>query len=241
VGGFSFWYNSIMATSVYQTKIIHTIDMKPIEISPLKIKFLRKFMDIYPDIVKLRDDEEIIGLLCRCTLIAMEQYSPNTFSSIEDIEDSFDLDTIKDIISYASGSDEKEDEKDKNEKNDGAAWDKLDLVSLEAEVFTLGIWKNFEELENSLSISELITLLTTKREKDYQDKKFLAAIQGVDLDKQSGQSRGQKEWEDLKARVFSKGQAKDSNDVLALQGINAQQAGFGIGMGLDYEDLRQTK
>jgi len=230
-----------MATSIYQTKVIHTIDMKPIEISPLKIKFLRKFMDIYPDIIKLKDNEEIIALLCKCMLIVMEQYSPNTFFSIEDIEDNFDLDTIKTIISYSSGSEEREDQENENEKNDGTAWDKLDLISLEAEVFTLGIWKNFEELENSLSILELITLLTTKREKDYQDKKFLAAIQGVDLDKQSGQSKGQKEWEDMKARVFSKGKATDSNDVLSLQGINAQQAGFGIGMGLDYEDLRQTK
>ena len=49
----------------------------------------------------------------------------------------------------------------------------------------------------------------------------------------------QNEWENLKARVFSKGKAKDANDVLALQGENAKMAGFGIGMGLDYEDLTQ--
>ena len=61
----------------------------------------------------------------------------------------------------------------------------------------------------------------------------MAAIQGVDLDKQSGSERGQKEWEDMKARVFSKGKAKDGNDILALQGQNARSAGFGIGMGLD--------
>jgi hypothetical protein len=41
----------------------------------------------------------------------------------------------------------------------------------------------------------------------------------------------------MKARVFSGGKAKDGNDVLALQGVNAQKAGFGIGMGLGYEDL----
>ena len=66
----------------------------------------------------------------------------------------------------------------------------------------------------------------------------MAAIQGVDLDKQSGSERGQKEWEDMKARVFSGGKATDSNDVLALQGVTAQKAGFGIGMGLDYGDER---
>ena len=45
----------------------------------------------------------------------------------------------------------------------------------------------------------------------------------------------------MKARVFSKGKTADGNDILALQGPNAQKAGFGIGMGLDYEDLtKQT-
>jgi hypothetical protein len=41
----------------------------------------------------------------------------------------------------------------------------------------------------------------------------------------------------MKAKVFSGGKASNANDVLALQGVNAQKAGFGIGMGLGYEDL----
>jgi hypothetical protein len=41
----------------------------------------------------------------------------------------------------------------------------------------------------------------------------------------------------MKARVFSGGQAADSKDIVALQGVNAQKAGFGIGMGLDYEKI----
>ena len=102
----------------------------------------------------------------------------------------------------------------------------------------LGIWKDYHELEASLSMPELMATIEVSRELNYTEKKFLAAIQGVDLDKSSGQSRGQKEWEDMKARVFSKGKATDSNDVLALQGQNARSAGFGIGMGLDYDDLR---
>ena len=84
---------------------------------------------------------------------------------------------------------------------------------------------------------ELIATLSSRRDLDYQEKKFLAAIQGVDLDAQSGESRGQKEWEDLKARVFSGGTAKDSNDITSLQGINASQAGFGIGAGLSYDNV----
>jgi hypothetical protein len=84
---------------------------------------------------------------------------------------------------------------------------------------------------------ELMVTLSSKRELDYEEKKFLAAIQGVDLESSSGSDKGQKEWEDMKARVFSQGATSDSNDVLALQGQNAQKAGFGINMGLDYENL----
>jgi hypothetical protein len=59
-------------------------------------------------------------------------------------------------------------------------------------------------------------------------------MQGVDLDKQSGK---QNAWEEMKARVFSGGSTANANDVVALQGSNAQKAGFGIGMGLSYEKL----
>jgi len=85
---------------------------------------------------------------------------------------------------------------------------------------------------------ELTAILTAKREDDYQEKKFFAAIQGVDLDGESGKDRGQKEWEDMKSRVFSGGISKDSSDVTSLQGFNAQKAGFGIGDGLEYSSVK---
>jgi hypothetical protein len=85
---------------------------------------------------------------------------------------------------------------------------------------------------------ELMATLEVSRELDYSERKFLAAIQGVDLDKETGSDKGQQEWENMKARVFSKGATSDSNDVLALQGVNAEKLGFGIGFGLDYEDGR---
>jgi hypothetical protein len=84
---------------------------------------------------------------------------------------------------------------------------------------------------------ELTHTLIAKREIEHQERKFLAAMQGVDLDGESESGRGQKEWEDLKARVFSRGQTSDSNDVLSLQGSTAAKAGIGIGMGLDYASI----
>ena len=110
----------------------------------------------------------------------------------------------------------------------------------------LGIWKNYEELEDSVSLPELSSILVAQYDKDQLDRKFYAALEGVDLDKesggsQSGEAKGQKEWEDLKARVFSGGAVKDSNDVASLQGVTAQQAGFGIGMGIDYQVIKDPK
>lgn len=96
-------------------------------------------------------------------------------------------------------------------------------------------------MEDNLSMPELTSILVAKREQEYDEKKFLAAMQGVDLDGSNktpdGKERGQKEWEDLKARVFSRGATKDSNDVLSLQGSTAAKAGIGIGMGLDYASV----
>jgi opacity protein-like surface antigen len=67
----------------------------------------------------------------------------------------------------------------------------------------------------------------------------LAALQGVDLEKE--QRKSANAWEDLKARVFSGGKAQSSDDIVSLTGINAQKAGFGIGAGLEYNDLRDLE
>lgn len=81
---------------------------------------------------------------------------------------------------------------------------------------------------------ELVATLEAKQKSDYEDKKFLAAMQGVDLDKNSSQKNGST-WEEIKARAFSKGKTSDPNDILSLSGNAAIKAGFGIGNGLDYE------
>lgn len=99
----------------------------------------------------------------------------------------------------------------------------------------LGIWKDYQELEDNLSMEELTAILKASRDKTHSDRKFAAALKGVDLDANSEDGKGQQEWENMKARVASRGQTSDGNDVMALQGMNAQKAGFGIGMGLSAE------
>jgi hypothetical protein len=238
-----------MATTVYSTQIVETVDGIQIEMSPLKIKYLREFMDAFNNMKTAQTENDSINIITECVRITMKQYYPSLSMSTDNIEDNFDLPTVYSIADFAAGIKVREDSvdsvKEQAEKSlkskadkEGVTWQSLDLAKLESEIFLLGIYKDYDELEKSLSMPELMSTLEVIRDLDYQEKKFLAAMQGVDLDKESGKDRGQKEWEDMKARVFSGGQTEDSNDVLSLQGPKAKQLGFGIGLGLDYEDDR---
>jgi hypothetical protein len=223
-----------MATRVYDKKQFSLVDGTVISASPLKIKYLREFLDEFETIKKATTDDESISVLVNCALISMKQYAPH-IKTVDELEDNLDLPTIYEVIDIAAGikiNEKSEDTVKSQAVDSGASWETLDLAKLEAEAFLIGIWKDYEELEQSLSMAELTATIKIKRELDYSDKKFAAAMQGVDLDKNSG---NQNAWEDMKARVFSKGTATDGNDILALQGKNAEMAGFGIGMGLDYE------
>jgi len=229
-----------MATTIYKSKVVYLFDGTELEVIPLKIKYLREFMLVFDDIKNTKNDDEAVQVLVRCVRVCMKQYYPKISNSIEEVEDNVDMPTIYDILDVAAGIriNKKSEEPVKDQAIDsGETWEDLDLAKLESEVFLLGIWKDYQELESSLSMPELMATLEVSRELDYTEKKFLAAIQGVDLDGETNKDKGQKEWEDMKARVFSKGKTVDGNDILALQGPNAQKAGFGIGMGLDYEDL----
>lgn len=229
-----------MATKIYNSKFMEILNGDVIELVPIKIKYLRELMDQFEFIKNASNDNDAIDVLIKCAHIAMKQYYPSV-KTLEDSEDLLDLHMVYEILDYGANikiGNKKEDVDVKKKSVEGeksSGWSELDLAKLEAEVFLLGIWKDYKELELSLSMPELMATLSSSRDSDYQEKKFLAAIQGVDLDKNNNK---QNEWENLKARVFSKGQTSDGNDVLALQGANAAKAGFGIGMGLDYEDLR---
>ena len=223
-----------MATSIYKKRKFYFVDRTEVVAGPLKIKYLRDFLEEFELIKKAQTDNESISVLVNCALIAMKQYAPH-IKTLADVEDNLDLPTIYKVIDIAAGIkiNQKSEEPVKSQAVDsGSSWETLDLAKLESEAFLIGIWKDYEELEESLSMPELTATIKIKRELDYSDKKFAAAMQGVDLDKNSGNPNA---WEDMKAKVFSGGKATDGKDILALQGKNAEKAGFGIGMGLTYE------
>jgi hypothetical protein len=231
-----------MPTKVYNIDEVELVDGTVIEISPLKIKYMRQFMDVFDTMKNVTTDEESIKILSECVRIAMKQYYPS-IKTIEDLEDSVDLPTIYKIIDVCAGvkisqNQETNEPMPKTAKsNNENSWENLDLVKLESEIFMLGIWKNYDELESSISMPELMAILESRRDLDYTEKKFLAAMQGVDLDEASGR-QDEDPWEAMKARVAAQVSGignGDPNDITSLQGQKAQQHGFGIGMGLDYE------
>ena len=204
---------------------------------------MRDFMDIFGLIKFTNNDNDAIAVLAECATICMRQYYP-IINDREQLEDLVDLPTVYKILDICAGikiDGNKEDiEKQAKDESDNSTWEDLDLASLEAEVFLVGAWKDFEDLELSLSMTELIAIIEKMRDLDYNEKKFLAAMQGVDLDKESGNSKANA-WEEMKARVFSGGKTNNPNDILALQGQNAANAGFGIGNGLSYERIDRKK
>jgi hypothetical protein len=77
---------------------------------------------------------------------------------------------------------------------------------------------------------ELIQTLKAMQKTEADKRKFMASLQGIKIDDE-GEQEGPT-FEDVKRRAM--GINAKSDDVVSLQGSFAQEAGFGIGMGLGY-------
>lgn len=78
---------------------------------------------------------------------------------------------------------------------------------------------------------ELIQTLKAIQKDESGKRKFLASIQGINLDDESNSDEGSS-FDDIKRRAMGIEAAGD--DVVSLQGSFAAEAGFGIGAGLGY-------
>jgi len=229
-----------MATKIYETGTLELLDGTSLYMTPLKLKYYREFMDILLDATKDGNRLDIDNGLTECGLVCMKQYYPE-IKTKEQLEDVADIQMIYEMMRFGGGvslgkdSDEEE-QSAKDTEDKESSWQNIDLAKIESEVFLLGIYKDYEELESSLSLQELLAIINMRRDLDYEEKKFLASIQGIDIEK--GNKKTVDPWEAMKARVFSKGQTQDPNDITSFQGPKAAKAGFGVGMGLDYVDMR---
>ena len=83
----------------------------------------------------------------------------------------------------------------------------------------LGHWKNYDELEESLSVDELLITVNALREREDRERQFLAALQGIDLNESEGS------------------ESESDGDIVDLTGYAASQAGFGINMGIGHMEI----
>ncbi len=87
-------------------------------------------------------------------------------------------------------------------------------------------------MEDNLSMPELIQTFKSMQKSESEKRKFLAAIQGVELDDAEEQEES-KSFEDVRRKAL--GITASASDVVSLQGQFASEAGFGIGAGLGYK------
>lgn len=77
---------------------------------------------------------------------------------------------------------------------------------------------------------ELLAILEASRKLKNDERRFLAALQGVKID----DPETTKSFDEVKRRVM--GYDTETNDVTTLRGALAEQEGFGVGQGLGYRE-----
>lgn len=87
------------------------------------------------------------------------------------------------------------------------------MATLEGEALLLGIWKNVQELEESLNLSELELIVKAARDKEHRHNKFMAAIQGIDIDKGNA-DEAKERFERVQRRVRAKQSGKSEDELM---------------------------
>jgi len=79
---------------------------------------------------------------------------------------------------------------------------------------------------------EMVQTFKSMQKTESEKRKFLASIQGVELNESSNENKEESSFEDVRRRAL--GINASADDVVGLQGALASEAGFGIGAGLGY-------
>lgn len=94
-----------MATKVNKSEKVTLQDGTVVEIRPLNIKNLRKFMDVTKRFAETKTEEEGMTLLVEAAQIALLAHDEEKFADTEYLEDVLDMSTIATIMSVAGGVD----------------------------------------------------------------------------------------------------------------------------------------
>lgn len=97
-----------------------------------------------------------------------------------------------------------------------------------AEAFPLGHWKNFREMEVSLTLEELYLLLEVNNEGEYNRRKFAAALKGIDLEDEDDDNGDESDFDRIRREadeeLTRQGQdtrSFDQRDIDDLFGFNS--------------------
>lgn len=94
----------IMTTTTYEAQTVALMDGTEIELKPLSVSLLRKFMKTFDKIAKVADDnDKSMTVLMECVQIALEQYNPELAKDAAALEKNIDLPTVYKIVDVASG------------------------------------------------------------------------------------------------------------------------------------------
>ncbi len=102
-------------------------------------------------------------------------------------------------------------------------------------MFLLGHWKDYDELENSLSMPELTATLKAMYNAESRKNKFMASLQGVSLDSSDSNNNSEKQPSTLKD-IQARAMARLSGDN--EKASSAVKYGFTPDMGVDYDIIR---
>ncbi len=92
-----------MATRVFQSEEIELQDGTTVEIKPLNIKKLRKFMELVKDFDDTGDELENIELMIKACAIVFEATNPQLAADTERLEEALDVPTMWKILEVAGG------------------------------------------------------------------------------------------------------------------------------------------
>ena len=94
------------------------------------------------------------------------------------------------------------------------------MAELEGKAFLLGIWKSYDELEETISMPELLHTLEASEKDKFDQRRFAAALKGVELDDPFNDSVS---LEDIKKRIVAKKKGLNPNDAV----LAADEIGIG--------------
>ena len=94
-----------MATKLVNSEKVTLQDGTSVEIRPLNIKNLRKFMEVTKKFEKVKDENEGLSLLIEASQIALLAVDEEKFSDLDYLEEVLDMDTISQIMKISGGVD----------------------------------------------------------------------------------------------------------------------------------------